>query len=50
MDNNKQGKVPSNFACGEGNLSSDYKLLFNKLKSIREVINLIEKNFLEKEI
>tara|TARA_Y100000991_G_C21759542_1_gene258139 strand:+ start:335 stop:478 length:144 start_codon:yes stop_codon:yes gene_type:complete len=47
MDNKDQKDIPS---FNQTNLSNDYKFLFKKLKSIKEIINKLEKNILEKEI
>ena len=49
MDNIEQEKNISNFEFNRGNFPNDYKFLVKKLKSIKEIINLLEKNFLEKE-
>ena len=40
----------SNVEFDKSKLSRDYKYLVQKLKSIRKNINLLEKNFFEKEI
>lgn len=50
MDNNDQPKDISNLEFNKSDLSNDYKFLVQKLKSIKEIINLLEKKFLEKEI
>ena len=50
MDNKEQEKNKSNLEFGKSMLPTDYKFLVQKLKSISEIINLLEKNFLEKEI
>ena len=49
MDNTDQ-KVISNMEFNKANLPNDYKCLLQKLKSIKDRINLLEKDFLEKEI
>ena len=50
MDNKKQEKDISNSQFGGDEISHEYKFLFHKLKSIREIINMLQKNFLEKDI
>ena len=50
MDYKKQEKEVSNLEYDKSNLKNDYKYLVQKLRSIKEIINLLEKNFLEKEI
>ena len=47
--NNDHEKDISNFDFNRSNFSNDYKILVQKLKSIKETISLLEKNFLEKE-
>ena len=49
MDNTEQKDI-SNMEFNKANLPNDYKLLVEKLKSIKDKINLLEKDFLEKEI
>ena len=49
MDNKDHEKDISNFDFNSANFSNDYRFLVQKLKSIKETINLLEKNFLEKE-
>ena len=49
MDNTDQ-KAISNMEFNKANLPNDYKFLLQKLKSIKDRINLLEKDFLEKEI
>ena len=49
MDNKKQEKNKSDMEFDNGKLPNNYKFLVQKLKRIRETINLLEKNFLEKE-
>ena len=49
MDNKDQKDI-SNLEYNEGNLTSDYIFLIQKLKSIKNIIKILEKNFLEKEI
>ena len=43
-------KGTSNFEVDKVKLTNDYKFLLEKLRSIKEMINLLEKNFLKKEI
>ena len=50
MDYKDQEKNISNFEFKRSNFTNDYKFLVQKLKSIKEIINLLEKNFLKKEI
>ena len=45
---NKNQKDASHFEYHESNLPNDYKLLVQKLKSIKNIIKTLEKNFLEK--
>ena len=49
-----EDKIPSKEIltsdCNEDRHSNDYKFLAQKLKSIKEIINLLEKKFLQKEI
>ena len=47
MDNKDQDQASFDF--NKENNQNDYKLLSHKLKSICESINLLEKNFLDKE-
>ena len=47
---NKDQKDISNLKYNEGNLTNDYKFLVQKLKSIKYIIKILEKNFLEKDI
>ena len=49
MDNKDQ-KGLSNFENNKVNFSNDYKFLVQKLKSIKNTIKILEKNFLEKQI
>ena len=49
MDNKKQEKNKSDMEFDNSKLPNNYKFLVQKLKRIRETINLLEKNFLEKE-
>ncbi len=47
---NKDQKDISNLEYDQGTLPNDYKILFQKLKSIKNIISILEKNLLEKEI
>ena len=49
MDNTKEENI-SNIEFKEGEFPSEYKLLVEKLKKIKVIINALEKKFLEKEI
>ena len=46
----KKEKDKSNFEFDKVKLTNDYKFLLEKLRSIKETINWLEKNFLKKEI
>ena len=46
----KQEKDILSVDYDESNIPSDYKFLVKKLKSIKEIINLLEKKFLKKEL
>tara|TARA_S200000501_G_C20224704_1_gene483037 strand:- start:99 stop:245 length:147 start_codon:yes stop_codon:yes gene_type:complete len=48
MDNKE--KDISSVDFDKGKTIDDYKLLFQKLKSIKESINLLEKNFMHQEM
>ena len=50
MDNTEQEKDISTVEFDKGKNLNDYKFLIQKLKSIKEMINLLEKKFLQKEI
>ena len=50
MDNKEQEKDKSSLEFDKGKTPNDYKFLQQKLKSMKEIINLLEKNFLQKEI
>ena len=50
MDNKEQEKDISSFGFENAKDSNDNKLLVQKLKSIKEIINLLEKKFLQKEM
>ena len=50
MYNKEQGKDISSLEFDKGKTPNDYKFLLQKLKSMKEIINLLEKNFLQKEI
>ena len=49
MDNKNQKDI-SNLEFYKSNLPDEYKLLAQKLKSIKKIIKRLETNFLEKEI
>ena len=49
MTNNEQKDI-SNLDYDDGNFPKDYNFLVQKLKSIKEIIGILEKNLLEKEI
>ena len=49
MINNDQKDI-SNLEYNKGNFSNDYKFLVQKLKSIKKIIDILEKNLLKKEI
>ena len=46
MDNKEQENFKSDFEYNDRKLSNNYEFLVQKLKSIREIINLLEKDFL----
>ena len=48
MDNKEQDISNSDF--DKGKTRNDYKFLVQKLKNINDIINLLEKEFLKKEI
>ena len=50
MDNKAQEKDLSSLEFDKGKTGNDYKFLVQKLKSIKETINLLEKKFLQKEM
>ena len=50
MDNKEQEKDISSLECDKGKILSDYKFLVHRLKSIKEIINSLERKFLHKEI
>ena len=50
MDNKEEGKDISSSEFDKDKQPYDYKFLVQKLKSIKETINLLDKNFLNKEI
>ena len=49
MDNKDQTDI-SNLEFNQASLSDDYKFLVQKLKSIKDIINMLEKNILDQEI
>ena len=50
MTNKEQENDISRLEFNEGKYSNDYKYLIQKLKSIKKIINLLEQNYLKKEI
>ena len=46
----KQEKHISSVGYDKSKIPNDYKFLVQKLKSIKEIINLLENKFLKKEI
>ena len=50
MDNKEHEKDRLNLDFDKDKLPNDYKFLVQKLRSISENINLLEKNFFQKEI
>ena len=50
MDNKELEKDISSLECDGSKTRNDYEFLVQKLKSIKEIINLLEKKFLQKEI
>ena len=50
MDNKQQEKDKSSLKCDNDKTRNDYEFLVQKLKSIKEIINLLEKKFLQKEM
>ena len=50
MDNKEQGKDISSLEFDKGKTPNDYKFLVQKLKSIKEIINVLEKKFLQEEM
>jgi len=50
MDKQEQEKDILSVENDESKTLSDYKFLVQKLKSIKEIINLLEKKFLKKEM
>ena len=50
MGNKQQEKDISSLEFDKGKKENDYKFLVKKLKSINEIINLLEKNFLQKKL
>ena len=49
MYNKEQEKDMSSLEFDKGHTRNDYKSLVEKLKSIKEIINALEKKFLQKE-
>ena len=50
MDNKEQEKDISSLEFDQCKTQKDYKLLVQKLKNIKEIINLLESKFLRKEM
>ena len=50
MNIKEQEKDISSFEFDNGKTRNDYKFLVQKLKGIKEIINLLEKNLLQKKI
>ena len=50
MDNKEQEKDVSSLEFDKGKTRNDYKFLVQKLKNIQEIITLLEKKFLQKQI
>ena len=48
MNNKEEEKDISSLEFDIGKSQNDYKFLVQKLKTIKEIINLLEKNFLQK--
>ena len=50
MENKEQEREFSSAEFEQGKSQNDYKFLVQKLKSVKEIITLLEKNLLDKEI
>ena len=50
MDNKEQEKNISSLEFDKGKPPNEYQSLIQKLRSIKKIINLLEKNFSQKEI
>ena len=50
MDNKEQEKNKSSLEFDKGKPQNEYHSLIQKLRSIKKIINLLEKNFSQKEI
>ena len=50
MENKEQEREFSSAEFEQGKSQNDYKFLVQKLKSIKEIIYLLEKKFLQKEM
>ncbi len=50
MENKDHEKDISSLKFETGKTHNDYQFLVQKLKSIKEIINLLEKKFLQKEM
>ena len=49
MDNKEKEKIITSMEVDDNHHPNDYKVLVQKLKNIRETIDLIERNFIAKE-
>ena len=50
MNNKEQEKDISSVECDKGKTRNDYEFLVQKLKSIKEIITLLEKKCFKKEM
>ena len=50
MDNKEKEKDKSNVRFDKGNNQNEYQFLVQKLKSIKEIIDLLEKKLFQKEM
>ena len=50
MDNKEQEKDISSVDCDKNKTRNDYEFLVQKLRSIKETVNSLEKKFLHKEM
>ena len=50
MENKDQEKDIASLESQKGKTQNDYQFLVQKLRSIKEIINLLEKKFLQKEM
>ena len=49
MNNKEQEKDISSVHIDEGKIRNEYKFLLQKLKKIKDIINLLEEKFVQKE-